>query len=71
MQPAAFAIDPRYFQVIFQVIFLSYGVFYLHWTADWIHYTISIGGCLLFQYVADSIKAKRFLRPGEFDRWGF
>ena len=71
MQRSSFALDPRYFQVIFQAIFLTYGIFFLHWNADWQHYIISIGGCLLFQYSADSIRIKRFLKPGEFDRWGF
>lgn len=71
MQRLSFAVDPRYFQVIFQAIFLSYGILFLSWNADWQHYFISIGGCLLFQYAADSIKSKRFLRPSEFDRWGF
>jgi len=71
MQRLSFALDPRYFQVIFQAIFLSYGILFLHWNADWQHYIISIGGCLLFQYVADSIKARRFLKSNEFDRWGF
>ena len=71
MQRLSFALDPRYFQVVFQAIFLSYGILFLNWNADWQHYGISIGGCLLFQYLADSIKSKRFLRPTEFDRWGF
>ncbi|HEX6845882.1 MAG TPA: DUF2330 domain-containing protein [Chitinophagaceae bacterium] len=71
MQRLSFALDPRYFQVIFQGIFLSYGILFLHWSADWKHYLISIGGCLLFQYAADSIRSKRFLRLNEFDRWGF
>jgi Na+-translocating ferredoxin:NAD+ oxidoreductase RnfD subunit len=71
MQKYNFSIDPRYFQVIFQAIFLIYGIFYLHWNADWLHYIISIGSCLFFQYTADSIKAKRFLKLNEFDRWGF
>lgn len=71
MQRLSFALDPRYFQVIFQAIFLTYGIFFLHWNADWQHYIISIGGCLLFQYSADSIRSKRFLKPNEFDRWGF
>src|SRR6187549_1295884 len=71
MQRSSFALDPRYFQVIFQAIFLSYGILFLHWNADWQHYIISIGGCLLFQYAADSIKTKRLLKPKEFDRWGF
>ena len=71
MQRLSFALDPRYFQVIFQAIFLSYGILFLHWNADWQHYTISIGGCLTFQYAADSIRSKRFLKLNEFDRWGF
>ena len=71
MQRLSFALDPRYFQVIFQAIFLSYGILFLQWNAAWQHYLISIGGCLLFQYSGDSIKARRFLKAGEFDRWGF
>jgi Na+-translocating ferredoxin:NAD+ oxidoreductase RnfD subunit len=71
MQYQALRIDPRYFQVIFQAIFLSYGILILDWTPDWAHYFISIGGCLLFQYAADSIKAKRWMQVQEFDRWGF
>ena len=71
MQRLSFALDPRYFQVIFQAIFLTYGILFLHWNADWEHYVISIGGCLLFQYSADSIRSKKFLKPIEFDRWGF
>jgi Na+-translocating ferredoxin:NAD+ oxidoreductase RnfD subunit len=71
MQHSTLRLDPRYFQVIFQAIFLSYGIIILGWEADWIHYIMSIGGCLFFQYAADSIKAKRLLHPSEFDRWGF
>jgi Na+-translocating ferredoxin:NAD+ oxidoreductase RnfD subunit len=66
-----FAPDPRWFQVIFQAVFLTYGIFFLHWHADRVHYIISIGGCLFFQYAADSVKAKRLLQLREFDRWGF
>jgi len=69
--PKTFALDPRWFQVIFQAIFLTYGIFYLDWNADWLHYMLSIGGCLLFQFAADSIKAKRLLTHREFNRWGF
>lgn len=71
MQQQMLRLDPRYFQVIFQVIFLSYGILILGWEADWQHISISIAGCILFQYAADSIKAKRPLKPHEFDRWGF
>jgi Na+-transporting NADH:ubiquinone oxidoreductase subunit NqrB len=71
MQQRTLTLDPRYFQVMFQASFLSYGIFYLHWSADWLHYIISIGGCLFFQYTAESIKTKRLLRLNEFSRWGF
>ena len=74
MQPRSFALDPRYFQVIFQVIFLSYGIFFLEWNSDWLHYAISIGGCLLLNYFFESIKQQRFLplwgRLG-WGHWGF
>jgi hypothetical protein len=71
MLRTSFNLDPRYFQVIFQAIFLGYGILFLHWSADWQHYLISIAGCLLFQYAADSTRSKRFLTLHEFDRWGF
>jgi len=71
MQQRSVRLDPRFFQVIFQAIFLSYGILILHWSADWQHYVISVGGCLFFQYAADSIRSKRFLKLSEFDRWGF
>ncbi|MGZ8538459.1 MAG: RnfABCDGE type electron transport complex subunit D, partial [Flavisolibacter sp.] len=61
MQKLSFALDPRYFQVIFQAVFLSYGIIYLDWKADWLHYFISIAGCLFFNYVFESIKQKRLL----------
>ena len=71
MSKLVLRLDPRYFQVIFQAIFLAYGIIFLKWEADWLHYIISIGGCLAFQYIADSIRAKRFLKVDEFDKWGF
>lgn len=64
-------VDPRAFQVIFQATFLSYGILALNWKPDWSHYIITIGGCLLFQYTADSIKAKKWMSLTDFDRWGF
>ena len=71
MQKQSFALDPRYFQVIFQAIFLNYGIFYLQWNAGWLHYTLSVGGCLFFQYSADSLYSKKFLPASAFSRWGF
>ena len=71
MSQKAFVLDPRFFQVVFQAIFLGYGIFYLDWNANWLHYAISIGGCLSFQWTADSIIRKRFMTPNEFSQWGF
>ena len=31
--------DARYFQIVFQSIFLCYGVYYLHWNKEWWMYT--------------------------------
>lgn len=71
MPQKTFVADPRYFQVLFQLIFLSYGIVFLDWNADWLHYSISIAGCLALQYAADSIIAKRPMLVNEFNRWGF
>ncbi|MCX6317595.1 MAG: DUF2330 domain-containing protein [Bacteroidetes bacterium] len=65
------SLDPRFFQVMFQAIFLSYGILYLEWPADWQHYFLSISGCIFFQYVAESIKEKRFASLRNFNQWGF
>jgi len=54
------AADPRWFQVIFQAFFLGYGLLFLHWNADWPHYIASIGGCLVFNYITETIRRKRF-----------
>jgi len=64
-------IDPRWFQVFFQLIFLLYGIIFLNWGADWSHYIMSIGGCLFFQYTVASAEVKRFLNFSEFNSWGF
>jgi Na+-transporting NADH:ubiquinone oxidoreductase subunit NqrB len=47
--------DARYFQIIFQLTFLSYGIFYLGWQANWILYTVYIFTALATQWVGDSI----------------
>lgn len=74
MRTNAFQLDPRYFQVIFQAIFLSYGLFYLQWNADCLHYAISIGGCVIFNYLAESIRHRKLLKltgRSGFNSWGF
>lgn len=52
--------DPRWFQVLFQTFFLSYGLLFLHWTPEWPHYIASIGGCLAFTYIAETIRRRHF-----------
>ena len=66
--------DPRYFQVLFQALFLSYGLAYLDWNAAWLHYAASIGGCLFFNYVFESFRQKKVLPlvgKNGFRCWGF
>jgi Na+-transporting NADH:ubiquinone oxidoreductase subunit NqrB len=62
--------DARYFQVFFQFLLLCYGIVFLHWQTNWQHYATSIIGCLVFQYVGDSIKAGSFLSLLVFRQWG-
>jgi len=74
MQQKTFALDPRYFQIVFQIIFLSYGILYLQWNADWMHYGISVVGCLFFNYVCESARQKKLLplfSKNSFNHWGF
>ncbi|MBS1605221.1 MAG: DUF2330 domain-containing protein [Bacteroidetes bacterium] len=56
MLQRTFAADPRWFQVIFQAFFLSYGLAFLHWSPDWAYYITTIAGCLAFSYVAETIR---------------
>ena len=61
MPQQPFALDPRYFQFLFQAFFLCYGIIFLHWDAGLAQYGIIIGACLLFNYLAESIRLKRWL----------
>jgi len=73
MQQKQVALDPRYFQVVFQLVFLSYGVFILQWEYSLSHYTISIGGCLLFTYCFEAVrvgKAPAVLGKAGISQWG-
>jgi len=56
-----FSLDPRHFQVAFQLFFLSYGLVFLGWKTDVWHYAASIGGCLVFNYTAESIRCRKWL----------
>lgn len=55
--------DARYFQMVFQLTFLSYGLLFLHWQAEWLNYVSFIGSGLLFQWVCDSVFAKKTVSP--------
>jgi enediyne biosynthesis protein E5 len=45
--------DARYFQILFQLIFLSYGIFYLQWKAEWwlyaTYFLVSLATQFLFE----------------------
>ncbi|MFL5786943.1 MAG: RnfABCDGE type electron transport complex subunit D [Flavisolibacter sp.] len=71
MQWRLSTLDPRVFQVVFQAVFLSYGLLYLEWKAEWLNYSIYIGGCVIFNYLLESRKQKKLLNIGSFNRWGF
>ncbi|MGC4100660.1 RnfABCDGE type electron transport complex subunit D [Ferruginibacter sp.] len=54
--------DARYFQVLFQCSFLSYGIFYLGWNAEWALYftylSVSIVTQLCAEIILSRIKSK-------------
>jgi Na+-transporting NADH:ubiquinone oxidoreductase subunit NqrB len=43
--------DARYFQIIFQAIFLSYGIFYLHWVHEGTCFLYFSIACLVTQFL--------------------
>jgi len=54
--------DARYFQIIFQSLFLSYGLFYLHWNAEWWLYGTYFGFSIATQLVCVLIFNKHKVR---------
>lgn len=54
MQFASMYKDARHFQILFQAIFLSYGIYFLHWKAEWwlysTYFLISITTQVVFEY---------------------
>ncbi|MEO7306072.1 MAG: RnfABCDGE type electron transport complex subunit D [Ferruginibacter sp.] len=51
--------DARYFQIIFQSIFLSYGIFFLHWRNDnWLYATYFITS-LVVQFICEYVLGRR------------
>ncbi|HVU53809.1 MAG TPA: DUF2330 domain-containing protein [Puia sp.] len=65
-----FAPDPRYFQLCFQLIFLSYGLLWLGWTAEWGHYLFSITGALICNYLAEAFRQKKWPGLLSWRSWG-
>lgn len=53
--------DARYFQIIFQYIFLSYGIFYLHWDNEYWLYATYFISCLATQFVFEWIMGKKII----------
>lgn len=51
--------DARYFQIIFQSIFLCYGIFYLHWTNESWLYLVYFISSLVTQFVCELILGKK------------
>ena len=50
--------DPRYFQIIFQLAFLSYGIFFLHWNAGWWLYATYFGVSIAAQFFCELLIPK-------------
>jgi Na+-translocating ferredoxin:NAD+ oxidoreductase RnfD subunit len=65
-----FASDPRWFQLFFQTIFMSYGLLYLGWTAEWDHYLVSTGGAVAFNYLAEGIRRRKWPAWHGWRSWG-
>lgn len=51
--------DARYFQILFQTIFLAYGIMYLHWNAEWWLYYTYFGISLATQFLCSIIFNKK------------
>jgi len=65
-----FAFDPRYFQLCFQLAFMTYGLLWLGWTAEWEHYFFTIAGALLFNYLAEGCRQKKWPGLAAWRSWG-
>lgn len=51
--------DARYFQILFQSVFLGYGIVYLQWEAGWWLYTTYFITSLLTQFVFEWLMGKK------------
>jgi enediyne biosynthesis protein E5 len=63
--------DARYFQLLFQSIFLSYGIFYLHWHADWWLYATYFGTSILTQILFEYFLGKKDISYSKRIRFSF
>ncbi len=63
--------DARYFQLLFQSIFLSYGIFYLHWNADWWLYATYFGTSILTQILFEYFLGKKDISYSKRIRFSF
>ena len=61
--------DARYFQIIFQSIFLGYGIFYLHWNAEWWLYSTYFGTSIATQFVCEIIFNKNKIKIFSHQWW--
>lgn len=61
--------DARYFQIIFQSIFLTYGVFYLNWNAEWWLYGTYFSISLATQFLCSIIFNKNIVKLFSVSWW--
>jgi|SRR5437868_8972062 len=61
--------DARYFQIIFQTIFLMYGIYYLQWNAEWWLYGTYFGISIATQFICSIIFNKRSTKLFSIDWW--
>ena len=54
--------DARYFQIIFQSVFLVYGILYLHWNADWFLYGTYFITSITTQFICEIVFNKNKLK---------
>ncbi len=53
--------DARYFQIIFQTIFLCYGIYFLHWDNEYWLYAVYFISCLATQFVFEWFMGKKYI----------
>lgn len=57
--------DARYFQIIFQTVFLFYGIFYLHWANEGMCFLYYAAACLVTQFLFELVQHNfSFASPG-------